>query len=245
MSLPLFPSPWITDEHRMLQDSVARFYKERCVPRCAEWREAGMMGREHLRNLKLFPDVAVTALADPVVTSIDKALKTLGDTEVEARLHLLALVRRLLPQIDLLPEARSLAVAKDRGRWRLWLLTPEIPSLHLAREKLNFLTNLDLGDRVRVLLNRSHKRSVVTPEQIESLLGCPVMMSFANDYQGVHRALQAGRAVEPNTELGKQFRALSASILEKKVPEMDTRKRFVEYFSILPARYWMHQEGGK
>jgi long-chain-acyl-CoA dehydrogenase len=46
MSLPLFPSPWITDEHRMLQDSVARFYKERWVPRCAEWREAGMMGRE-------------------------------------------------------------------------------------------------------------------------------------------------------------------------------------------------------
>ena len=46
MSLPLFPSPWITDEHRMLQDSVARFFKERWVPRCAEWREAGMMGRE-------------------------------------------------------------------------------------------------------------------------------------------------------------------------------------------------------
>ena len=46
MSLPLFPSPWITEEHRMLQDSVARFFKERWVPRCAEWREAGMMGRE-------------------------------------------------------------------------------------------------------------------------------------------------------------------------------------------------------
>ncbi|MBT9525503.1 MAG: acyl-CoA dehydrogenase family protein [Rhizobacter sp.] len=46
MSLPLFPSPWITEDHRMLQDSVARFFKERWVPRSAEWREAGMMGRE-------------------------------------------------------------------------------------------------------------------------------------------------------------------------------------------------------
>ena len=45
---------------------------------------AGMMGREHIRNLKLFGDVAVTALADPVVNSLDKALKTLGDTEAEA-----------------------------------------------------------------------------------------------------------------------------------------------------------------
>lgn len=50
MSLPLFPSPWITEDHRMLQDSVARFFKERWVPRSAEWREAGMMGRETWRE---------------------------------------------------------------------------------------------------------------------------------------------------------------------------------------------------
>ena len=46
MSLPLFPSSWISDEHAMLQDAVARFFKERWVPRAAEWREAGMMGRD-------------------------------------------------------------------------------------------------------------------------------------------------------------------------------------------------------
>jgi len=46
MSLPLFPSTWISDEHRMLQDAVARFFKQAWVPRAAEWREAGMMGRD-------------------------------------------------------------------------------------------------------------------------------------------------------------------------------------------------------
>ncbi|HEY1090745.1 MAG TPA: acyl-CoA dehydrogenase family protein, partial [Burkholderiaceae bacterium] len=50
MSLPLFPSAWQTEEHRMLQDSVARFMKERWVPRAAEWREAGMMGRDTWRE---------------------------------------------------------------------------------------------------------------------------------------------------------------------------------------------------
>lgn len=50
MSLPLFPSRWISDEHRMLQDAVARFFKERWVPRSAEWREAGMMGRDTWRE---------------------------------------------------------------------------------------------------------------------------------------------------------------------------------------------------
>ena len=46
MSLPLFPSAWMSEEHQMLQDSVARFFKERWVPRSPEWREAGMMGRD-------------------------------------------------------------------------------------------------------------------------------------------------------------------------------------------------------
>lgn len=50
MSLPLFPSRWISDEHRMLQDSVARFFKERWVPRAAEWRESGMMPRDTWRE---------------------------------------------------------------------------------------------------------------------------------------------------------------------------------------------------
>jgi len=50
MSLPLFPSPWITDEHRMLQDAVARYIAERWVPRAAEFREAGKFGPEVWRE---------------------------------------------------------------------------------------------------------------------------------------------------------------------------------------------------
>ena len=45
MSLPLFPSPWMNEEHRTLQSSVARFFNERWVPQAATWREAGMMPR--------------------------------------------------------------------------------------------------------------------------------------------------------------------------------------------------------
>jgi acyl-CoA dehydrogenase len=45
MSLPQFPSPWMTEEHHTLQASVARFFNERWVPQAATWREAGMMPR--------------------------------------------------------------------------------------------------------------------------------------------------------------------------------------------------------
>jgi len=43
MSLPAFPSSWLTDEHRMLHDSATRFFRERWVPQAAQWREAGQM----------------------------------------------------------------------------------------------------------------------------------------------------------------------------------------------------------
>ncbi|WP_374568633.1 acyl-CoA dehydrogenase family protein [Ideonella sp.] len=50
MSLPLFPSVWMTDEHRMQQDSVRRFMNDRWVPRAAEFREAGLMGPDTWRD---------------------------------------------------------------------------------------------------------------------------------------------------------------------------------------------------
>lgn len=119
------------------------------------------------------------------------------------------------------------------------VVTPEIPSLHLAREKLGFLQRLDLADRVKVLLNRHHKKSLVSPSQIEGLLGVPIAFTFQNDYQGVHAALQDGRAVEPNSELGKQFQALADSILglkEEDAGQAPQKKRVAEFFSILPPR---------
>ena len=50
MSIETFPSPWMTEEHRALQDSVARFFRERWVPRAAEFRAAGMFGPDCWRE---------------------------------------------------------------------------------------------------------------------------------------------------------------------------------------------------
>src|SRR5258708_9291278 len=92
--------------------------------------------------------------------------------------------------------------------------TPEIPSLHLAREKYLYLKQLDLQERVCVVLNRCQKRPLISPEQVEQLLGVPVTLTFPNDYQGVHRALTFGRWVEPASELGKQFTLLSQAMVD-------------------------------
>ena len=116
--------------------------------------------------------------------------------------------------------------------------TPEIPPLHLARDRYNFLRQLDLSDRVCVLLNRWHKKSAVSAAQVEDLLEVPVYHTFPNNYNGVHQALLAGQPVAPDTDLGKQCRILAKKVLN---PESDTsaipKKKFLEHFSVLSSRY--------
>jgi len=90
--------------------------------------------------------------------------------------------------------------------------TPEVPSLHLAREKLHFLRGLDLEGRVKVLLNRSQRHSLIPVSEVEKVLGAPVYMSFPNDYLGVHRALTSGKHVSASSELGTGFAALATAI---------------------------------
>lgn len=137
-------------------------------------------------------------------------------------------------------ERYSLEVMQESKQIFL-VVTPEIPSLHLAREKLTFLQQLELAERVTVVLNRNHRRAVISKEQIEGLLGVPVSMAFPNDYQGVHRALQAGRAVESSSELGKQFASFALRTLGDKAEaspkaKTESKKKLAEYFSLLPGR---------
>src|SRR5207253_10252753 len=78
---------------------------------------------------------------------------------------------------------------------------------------------------------------LITPEQVEQLLGVPVTMTFPNDYQGVHRALTFGGWVDPATELGRQFALLAQTMLDNRPRAVDSRKRFIEFFSVVPGKY--------
>lgn len=121
---------------------------------------------------------------------------------------------------------------------RIFLVsTPEIPSLYLAREKYKYLQQLDLGDRVSLVLNRANRRDLIGDQEVQELVGLPVQISLPNDYLGVHKALTAGRPVQPNTVLGRQFVALAQTMLSK-VPSQNAqpKRRFVEFFSLSAQR---------
>src|SRR5262249_55665058 len=109
----------------------------------------------------------------------------------------------------------------------------------LAREKMAYLKSLDLGERVAVVLNRVSKKPLFTRQQVEEVLGMPVMRTVSNDYLAVNRAMTEGRCVDPGSELGKQFAEFGGQLLDlKQAPPHQKKSRFLEFFSVgnsLPA----------
>jgi long-chain-acyl-CoA dehydrogenase len=50
MTIANFPSAWMEEEHRALEDAARRFFTERWVPQAAAWREAGRLPPEAWRE---------------------------------------------------------------------------------------------------------------------------------------------------------------------------------------------------
>jgi pilus assembly protein CpaE len=114
----------------------------------------------------------------------------------------------------------------------LLVCTPEVPSLHLAREKVNFLRTLDLDSRVSVVLNRWHKKCLFSKDQVEELLGMPVWKTLPNDYIRVNQALHAAKWIDPDSALGKSFDEIAQTLLERRPPAPAERHKFLEYFAV-------------
>jgi pilus assembly protein CpaE len=120
---------------------------------------------------------------------------------------------------------------------RIFLVcTPEIPSLHLAREKMTFLKESDLDSRVSVILNRVSKKPLFTTKEVAEVVGAPVLRSFPNDYLGVARALTSGKLVETTSELGKAYGDFADSILTDEPGvggvKTDSKRKFLEFLAV-------------
>lgn len=159
--------------------------------------------------------------------------------DLEKLPYLLAFARRFYKVICVdhsgMLEKYSLELLRESGRIFL-VTTPEVPALHLGAEKLRFLSGLDLANRVEIVLNRAHSRSLLSREQIEDMLGAAVRMSIPNDYPAVHQSIMAGKPVSEDSRLGKQFQELARSLLELSAVSLGKKRKFFEYFSLSPAQ---------
>ena len=130
-------------------------------------------------------------------------------------------------------ERYSLEIMQDCKRILL-VCTPEIPSLHLAREKMHFLRGFDLDTRVSVVLNRCQKKATFSKEQVQEILGTPVVQTFPNDYHGVNRAVTAGAVVDVESDLGKSFMTFANELLDRRevLAQGGNKKKFLEFFAV-------------
>ena len=107
--------------------------------------------------------------------------------------------------------------------------TQELPSLHLANTKMNFLRSQELDDRVSVLVNRSgHKRPLVPMARIESVLGKKVFLDLPNDYEATTNALVHGKPVKTSSGLGMSFAKLAQSMLPGAPPSVEPKGSFFD-----------------
>jgi len=130
-------------------------------------------------------------------------------------------------------ERYSVEIMQESKRILL-ICTPEIASLHLAREKMAYLRAMDLDERVSIVLNRVSKRPLFTREQVEEILDMKVVRTFGNDYLAVNRAITAGKCLDASSELGKQCSSFGDQLLEPvKRPALDQKKgKFLEFFTV-------------
>lgn len=102
--------------------------------------------------------------------------------------------------------------------------TLDLPALHQA--KLVCQTLMDYGfshNRLRLILNRMPKRSDLSSDEVERILGVPVYATLPNNYPELFEAYAQGRLLPSNSELGQQFGRLTMKIAGIEAPKSKSR----------------------
>jgi pilus assembly protein CpaE len=115
--------------------------------------------------------------------------------------------------------------------------TTDLPSLHFARTKAQFLRDSGYGDRASVIINRSQLRTPFSIGELEKVLGLRVRFSLPNDPPCVSRAMHAGTSVDPKSTLGRQFELFAESIVGETDSKPARKRRFIDFFAIIPSDY--------
>jgi ABC-type phosphate/phosphonate transport system substrate-binding protein len=79
-------------------------------------------------------------------------------------------------------------------------------------------------------MNRCHKKPLFTKAQVEELLGVPVVQTFPNDYNGINKAMTAGKWIDQESEIGEMCTEFAKALMEKKNIAKEPKK-FLEFLS--------------
>jgi pilus assembly protein CpaE len=105
--------------------------------------------------------------------------------------------------------------------------TLDVPALYQAKHVVHKLIESGYGrNRLHVLLNRMPRRSEVTVEEVERMLGVPVYGMVPDEHGELYEAYAGGTLVRPTGTLGTQFARLAAKIAGVPAAQTRDRRRF-------------------
>lgn len=137
---------------------------------------------------------------------------------------------------DLASSIDPFSTALMRESRRIFLVTtPEVVPLYLAASRLRRLSELGLGDRVSLLLNRKTKKGMSDNDVAESV-GIPVSNTFSNEYETVCDSIMEAAPVSQDSPLGQSILNLARSFApsgDRKPASRGTK--FLEFFHVSHA----------
>jgi Flp pilus assembly CpaE family ATPase len=100
---------------------------------------------------------------------------------------------------------------------------PDLGSLYQGRERIQFLSSMGLGARLRAVVNRANQALALPLDRVSDFLGVPLTMSFSNETAEANQAIQRaqslfGNAVRPG-RLCKQYEEFARLLLNQQQEE--------------------------
>ena len=129
-----------------------------------------------------------------------------------------------------------------QSRRILLVVEPDLAAVHMAREKMRFLEEQDLHDRVSLVINRWRKDAPLTIADIESVLGVAAEITLDDAPEQIYKSVMRGGALDPASTYFREIADLAGWLAsESGAKRKPLAKRKVEYFSLIPSRYSLNR----
>ena len=103
--------------------------------------------------------------------------------------------------------------------------TLEVPALHQTKQIIETFINAGgARERLHLIVNRLPKRSEITIDEVEQMLGLPVYATVPNDYPSLYDAYAEGTLLGSESSLGRHFARVATRIAG--IEPQKTKKRF-------------------
>lgn len=130
--------------------------------------------------------------------------------------------------VDLPPALNDENLAVIRDCDQLYLVTvAEVSAVRNVVRQLEYFSRKDIPrEKIRVVLNRHHKRNVVTDEQIEKAIEQKIFWRVPNHYPQVVKTIHEGDPIAQlaNSEVTRSLEKLAAEIGKKPGTEMQKKE---------------------